>query len=162
MTKKISLLDVLFDFLKNCSFDLILICFQYFKPLPTPFTAHAALVQSREKFQTNQWNVFAGSKDGQKITFYGEGDQEPNLQAGDVIIVLDERPHKTFKRKHNDLICNLEITLTEALCGFKKPIETLDGRTLILTSFPGLLWPSNTMFWPGLRKYPIFIYLSKI
>lgn len=82
-------------------------------------------------------NVAKGCKDGQKIPFYGEGDQEPNLEPGDVIIVLDERPHKTFKRKGNDLICNLEITLTEALCGFKKPVETLDERTLLLTSFPG-------------------------
>ena len=78
-----------------------------------------------------------GSRDGQKMHFYGEGDQEPNLEAGDVIIVLDEKPHKVFKRRHNDLVINLEISLTEALCGFKRPLKTLDDRTILLTSFPG-------------------------
>lgn len=31
--------------------------------------------------------------DGQKIVFSGEGDQEPNLEPGDLIIVLDEKEH---------------------------------------------------------------------
>lgn len=31
--------------------------------------------------------------DGQKIVFGGEGDQEPELEAGDLIIVLDEKEH---------------------------------------------------------------------
>lgn len=35
--------------------------------------------------------------DGQKITFNGEGDQEPGLDPGDIIIVLDEREHSVFK-----------------------------------------------------------------
>jgi len=28
----------------------------------------------------------------------GEGDQEPGLEPGDIIIVLDEKEHGTFKR----------------------------------------------------------------
>lgn len=35
--------------------------------------------------------------DGQKIVFGGEGDQEPGLEAGDIIIVLDEQEHSVFK-----------------------------------------------------------------
>ena len=35
-----------------------------------------------------------GMKDGQKITFSGEGDQEPGLEPGDMIIVLEEKPNK--------------------------------------------------------------------
>lgn len=35
--------------------------------------------------------------DGQKITFSGEGDQEPGLEPGDIIIVLDEKEHPVFK-----------------------------------------------------------------
>lgn len=84
-----------------------------------------------------QITVDKGSRDGQKISFYGEGDQEPGLEAGDVIIVLDEKPHKMYKRKHNDLLLSIDLTLTEALCGFKRPLKTLDDRTIILTSFPG-------------------------
>lgn len=35
--------------------------------------------------------------DGQKITFSGEGDQEPSLEPGDIIIVLDEKEHRLYK-----------------------------------------------------------------
>lgn len=39
-----------------------------------------------------------GMKDGQKVVFHGEGDQEPGLQPGDIIIVLDQREHPVFTR----------------------------------------------------------------
>jgi len=42
-------------------------------------------------------------KDGQKIVFHGEGDQEPGLESGDIIIVLDQREHPLFTRSENIL-----------------------------------------------------------
>ena len=33
-------------------------------------------------------------EDSQKITFTEEGDQEPGLEPGDIIIVLDEKQHE--------------------------------------------------------------------
>lgn len=76
-------------------------------------------------------------KDGQKIVFHGEGDQEPDLEPGDVIIVLDQKDHPVFQRRGNDLIMKMKIQLTEALCGFKKTIDTLDDRVLVITSKAG-------------------------
>lgn len=38
-------------------------------------------------------HVDKGMTDGQKIVFSGEGDQEPDMEAGDLIIVLDEKEH---------------------------------------------------------------------
>merc|ERR1719410_1140161 len=81
--------------------------------------------------------VDKGMADGQKITFSGEGDQEPGLEPGDIIIVLDEKEHSTFKRNGTDLIMKFNINITEALCGFKKSIKTLDDRTLIIQTIPG-------------------------
>ncbi|XP_067829430.1 dnaJ homolog subfamily A member 1 [Heptranchias perlo] len=78
-----------------------------------------------------------GMQDGQKITFRGEGDQEPGLEPGDVIIVLDQKDHDLFRRHENDLVLKMEILLVEALCGFKRTIGTLDKRTLLITSKPG-------------------------
>jgi len=78
-----------------------------------------------------------GMKDGENIRFTGEGDQEPGLEAGDIIIVLDEKEHKTFKRNGMDLIMEMELQLVEALCGFHKTIETLDERTLVILNLPG-------------------------
>ncbi|XP_044761596.1 dnaJ homolog subfamily A member 1 [Coccinella septempunctata] len=82
-------------------------------------------------------NIDKGMVDGQKIVFNGEGDQEPELEPGDIIIVLDEREHPVFKRSGSDLILRLEILLVEALCGFQKVIKTLDDRDLVITSLPG-------------------------
>lgn len=40
-------------------------------------------------------------------------------------------------RQGEDLIMNMELQLVESLCGFQKPINTLDNRTLLITSHPG-------------------------
>lgn len=76
-------------------------------------------------------------RDGQQIRFTGEGDQEPGMEPGDIIIVLDEKEHPVFQRRKMDLIMLMEISLTEALCGFQKTIEFLDKRILVINSYPG-------------------------
>lgn len=35
--------------------------------------------------------------DGQKIIFGSEGHQEPNVEAGDIIFVIEEKEHHQFK-----------------------------------------------------------------
>lgn len=82
-------------------------------------------------------HVDKGMIDGQKIVFNGEGDQEPELEPGDIIIVLDEKDHPIYKRSGGDLILRQEIQLVEALCGFQKIIRTLDDRDLVITAIPG-------------------------
>ncbi|NXK47216.1 DNJA1 protein, partial [Chauna torquata] len=82
-------------------------------------------------------HIDKGMKDGQKITFHGEGDQEPGLEPGDIIIVLDQKDHSVFTRRDEDLLLSMDIQLVEALCGFQKPITTLDNRTIVITSHAG-------------------------
>uniref|UniRef100_A0A8C5C7V7 DnaJ heat shock protein family (Hsp40) member A1 n=1 Tax=Gadus morhua TaxID=8049 RepID=A0A8C5C7V7_GADMO len=82
-------------------------------------------------------HIDKGMKDGQKVVFHGEGDQEPGLEAGDIIIVLDQREHSRFTRQGQDLVMTMELQLVESLCGFQKPVQTLDNRTLLITSNPG-------------------------
>ncbi|ODM86936.1 DnaJ subfamily A member 4, partial [Orchesella cincta] len=67
--------------------------------------------------------------DGEKIILRGEGDQEPGIEPGDIIIVIEEKPHPLFRRRGQDLIVNMELELVEALCGFHKVIETLDQQS---------------------------------
>ena len=78
-------------------------------------------------------------EDGQKITFGSEGDQEPGMEPGDIIIVLDEKEHPIFKRSGIDLIMQQNVNITEALCGFKKTVPTLDDRTLVIQTVAGKL-----------------------
>merc|ERR1712198_308106 len=56
--------------------------------------------------------VNKGMEDGQKITFSSEGDQEPGLEPGDIIIVLDEKEHPIFKRSGIDLIMQQNVNIT--------------------------------------------------
>lgn len=82
-------------------------------------------------------HIDKGMKDGQQIRFSGEGDQEPGLEPGDIVIVLDEKEHNVFSRKGHDLFLTMEISLVESLCGFQRGIQTLDNRTLVISSIPG-------------------------
>jgi DnaJ-class molecular chaperone len=76
-------------------------------------------------------------QDGQKITFTGEGDQSPGVIPGDIIIVVDEKPHHFFKRKGEDLYCSVSIELSTALCGGQFHIKHLDDRVLLVNILPG-------------------------
>lgn len=79
-----------------------------------------------------------GMYDGQKICFSGEGNQEPGLEAGDMIVILEEKDHPVFKRAPgHDLVTQIELQLVEALCGFQKIIHTLDNRDLVISAIPG-------------------------
>lgn len=83
-------------------------------------------------------HIDKGMLDGQKICFSGEADQDPAYEPGDIVVMLEQKSHETFKRVSNiNLMINLNINLTEALCGFQKAITTLDNRTLMLTIIPG-------------------------
>jgi len=83
-------------------------------------------------------HVDKGMEDGQKVTFSGEGDQEPGLEPGDIIIVLDEKEHDVFRRVGNDLTMKMHISLVEAICGFQRPIKTLEeNRSIVITTIPG-------------------------
>lgn len=73
-----------------------------------------------------------GWKRGTKITFPEKGNEEPGVIPADVIFVIEEKPHATYKRDGNDLVVNQEITLLEALTGRTLDLTTLDGRSLVL------------------------------
>lgn len=78
-----------------------------------------------------------GMKNGQKIKFSGEADEVPGTSPGDVVIVIQEKEHETFKRKGADLVYEMPISLSEALCGFTRTIKHLDGRVLKLDNAAG-------------------------
>jgi len=95
-------------------------------------------------------HVDKGMKDAQKIFFRGEGDQQPGVEAGDVVIVLHQKQHERFKRQGDDLHLMHTITLTEALCGFCYVLKHLDGRDLVIRHPPGnVIEPGSVKVVPG-------------
>lgn len=73
----------------------------------------------------------------QKVTFCGEGDQEPRLKIGD-IIVLDQS-HAVFTWRWENLFMCRDRQLVEVFygyCGSQEPKSTLKKK-VILTSISG-------------------------
>eukprot|EP01087_Luapelamoeba_hula_P019411 TRINITY_DN6422_c0_g2_i1.p1 TRINITY_DN6422_c0_g2~~TRINITY_DN6422_c0_g2_i1.p1 ORF type:complete len:334 (+),score=87.87 TRINITY_DN6422_c0_g2_i1:106-1107(+) len=85
---------------------------------------------SRQEDKVIEINVQAGWKAGTKITFPEEGDVVPGEKPADIVFVLDEKPHPRFKREDSNLIYEVQISLTQALCGCDINVLTLDGRTI--------------------------------
>lgn len=86
-----------------------------------------------------------GAPHGEKIVLFGEGDEIPGVEAGDVIVVIDEQPHKLFKRKGGDLMIEKEILLAEALTGVQFTITHLDGRKIQISSEKGSVIKPNSL-----------------
>jgi len=82
-------------------------------------------------------HIDRGMQSGQRINFYGEGEQEPGLEPGDIVIVLKEKTDdktEPFKRHNDDLIYEHKITLVEALTGYNIILKHLDDRYLHISS----------------------------
>mmetsp|Transcript_20697 Transcript_20697/g.26789 ORF Transcript_20697/g.26789 Transcript_20697/m.26789 type:complete len:413 (-) Transcript_20697:497-1735(-) len=94
-------------------------------------------VQMKKERQVLEVNVDKGASHNTKLRFSGMGNESPNSEPGDVVFVLQQKEHATFKRKGADLLLNKNISVVEALCGFKFVIKQLDGRNLLVQSKPG-------------------------
>lgn len=81
--------------------------------------------------------VDKGMRHGTRVVFAGEGDQAPDIVPGDIIVVLQQKEHQTFKRDGDDLYMEQDLSLYEALCGYELRITHLDGRILRVRSTPG-------------------------
>lgn len=71
----------------------------------------------------------AGLSNGNKINLQGKGHMLKNGKT-DLILHINELPHKLFKRNDNDLFIDMDLKLYQSLFGFDKIINHLDGRKL--------------------------------
>lgn len=46
---------------------------------------------------------------------------------GDLLLVVNVRPHPIFTRKGNDVWCEIPLTFTQAALGAEITVPTLDG-----------------------------------
>ena len=71
----------------------------------------------------------SGLSHGNKISLEGKGHQFKNTRT-DLILIINVSNHNIFKRLNDDLFIEIELKLYQALCGFDKIINHLDGRKL--------------------------------
>lgn len=93
-------------------------------------TCHGAKVVKQKK--TYEVKVKPGLKHRHKLVLRRAADEHPDAATGDVILVINELPHKTFKRKGLDLVYTHKIQLGEALMGFEIPMTMLDGSDVLI------------------------------
>ncbi|MBQ9624585.1 MAG: molecular chaperone DnaJ [Clostridia bacterium] len=73
-------------------------------------------------------NIPAGVADGQAVTLRGEGEHGTlGGPKGDLYIVVSIKPHKKFKRKDDDLLLEMDISVAQAMLGDEVVVPTLEG-----------------------------------
>jgi molecular chaperone DnaJ len=69
-----------------------------------------------------------GIADGQRLVARGEGDPgEQGAPRGDLYCDIHVKPHSTFAREGDDLLCEAPITFTQAALGADIEVPTLEG-----------------------------------
>jgi len=81
--------------------------------------------------------VDKGTPEGHKIIVHGKADEAPGAEPGDVVVVVRLQEHGRFLRKEADLYMQVELSLAQALAGFRIVVSHLDGRKLVVRSKPG-------------------------
>jgi DnaJ-class molecular chaperone len=116
----------------------------------TVFAREAACATCRgERFykdsKTLEVNIAPGTKDGDIIRFPGESDEVPGSPPGDVSVIVRVEQHPMFERSDLDVVMRMDISLVDALCGFRHRFKYIDGKYYeISTSKTEIIKPGDT------------------
>ena len=80
------------------------------------------------KQETIDIEIPAGIRDGEAIKLTGMGEAVVNGVPGDLYVRIHVLQHHIFHREGNDIIMDLELSLSLMLRGGEQIIETLDGK----------------------------------
>jgi molecular chaperone DnaJ len=85
----------------------------------------AGVVTKREPLQ---FNIKAGTRDGQRIRLAGKGNAgTEGATNGDLYLIIKVAPHKLFQRVGDDIHISVPVTVMEAALGAKIDVPTVDG-----------------------------------
>ena len=74
----------------------------------------------------------AGVQEGMQLNLSGKGNAgERGGAAGDLIILIEEEPHKELQRDGMNVAYDLHISFTDAVFGTQLEVPTIDGRAKI-------------------------------
>ena len=83
-----------------------------------------------------------GSPNNHKIVIYEKGDDIVDGETGDLYIIVKQLQDEVFTRKGYDLFINKDISLLEALKGFKIELIHLDSRKILIKN-DKIIKPNN-------------------
>ena len=71
----------------------------------------------------------AGVHEGQAVRISGEGEAGENgAPPGDLHCYIAIKPHPMFSRHHNDIVCQIPVSFTQAALGSRLEVPTLKGK----------------------------------
>jgi molecular chaperone DnaJ len=78
-------------------------------------------------------NIPQGVTEGVQLKVAGKGNDASgnNFIAGDLLVVIEEIPHKKLKREGTNLHYDLYVSFSEAVLGVAKEIQTVTGKVKI-------------------------------
>lgn len=98
------------------------------KTIPTPCSKCHGSGFTTTKV-TEQVDIVAGIDDGQTMRISGRGNKGANGgPSGDLLIMVDVRPHPFFTRQGFDVLLDETVTFAQAALGDTLYIPTLDGK----------------------------------
>ena len=83
-------------------------------------------------------NIPPGIDSGTKLKLKGQGN--PGIkggETGDIFVKIQVSPHRFFKRKNNDIYCNIPIDIIKAIIGSKIRINTIYDKKIEIKIPPG-------------------------
>ncbi|WP_299683067.1 molecular chaperone DnaJ [uncultured Dokdonia sp.] len=82
--------------------------------------------------ETVSIKIPAGVVDGMQLKVQGRGNDAPgNGISGDLLVAIEELPHENLQREGDNLHYDMYISISEAVLGSSKEIETVTGKVRI-------------------------------
>ncbi|MEM8873321.1 MAG: molecular chaperone DnaJ [Planctomycetota bacterium] len=99
----------------------------------------------------------AGVHEGQAVRIAGEGEPGENgAPPGDLHCYIEVADHPMFSRQHDDIVCQIPISFTQASLGAALDVPTLDGKeqlTIPAGTQHGQVFKLKGKGLPDLRSY---------
>lgn len=114
--------------------------------------------EGRNSEETNiKFSVPAGVSNGNYIHLRGQGNAgKRGGEAGDIIVIIEEKEHKYFIREENDIIYDLTISFIDATLGTEVEVPTLDSPAILKIEAgtqPGTILQMKDKGIPKLNSY---------
>jgi molecular chaperone DnaJ len=82
-----------------------------------------------ERQETISVRIPSGVASGNYIPLRGRGNAGPRGgPPGDLLVLIEEVPHKVFERHGDDILCQVPISFDQATLGDSIEVPSLDGR----------------------------------
>jgi DnaJ-class molecular chaperone len=92
-------------------------------------TAPVQIMRRNGGAERLQVKIPPGVDTGSKVRVAGKGEAgRHDGPSGDLYIVMRVRPHAYFTRQGHDILCEVPVTLSEALLGARIDVPTIDGK----------------------------------